>query len=177
MTGVTVHIPTLTTERLTLRAPKLADAAAYGAFMESPRAAGVGGPYPASGAFDKMCNTVGHWHLRGYGRWIIADRETDAALGICGPYYPVDWPAPEMAWTVFEGAEGRGIALEAVTAARRWAYTTLDWDTAISLIIDGNIRSCALAERLGCTRDGSYDSPQYGAMQVWRHPARAEVLA
>ncbi|WP_424976274.1 GNAT family N-acetyltransferase [Dinoroseobacter sp. S124A] len=177
MTGTTLHIPTLTTERLTLRAPRAEDAAAYGAFLESPRSAGVGGPYKATDAFDRMCGTVGHWHLRGYGRWMIADRETDAALGICGPYFPETWPAPELAWSVFGGAEGRGIAREAVIVARRWAYETLGWDRPISLIIDGNTRSFALAERLGCQQDGTYDSPYYGAMQVWRHPARAEVLA
>lgn len=177
MTGTTVHIPTLTTERLTLRAPRPEDAETYGAFLESPRSAGVGGPYKAADAFERMCSTVGHWHMRGYGRWIIAERDTDAALGICGPYYPIDWPAPEFAWTVFGGSEGRGIAFEAVTEARRWTYTTLGWETAISLIIEGNSRSFALAERLGCTRDGTYQSPHYGAMQIWRHPGPAEVLA
>jgi ribosomal-protein-alanine N-acetyltransferase len=177
MTGTTVHIPTLTTGRLTLRAPKPADADAYGAFLESPRSAGVGGPYMATDAFDKMCNMVGHWHLRGYGRWMIADRATDAALGLCGPFFPEGWPAPEFAWTVFEAAEGRGIAFEAVTEARRWAYATLGWDTAISLVIAGNTRSNALAERLGCTRDGTYDSPHFGAMDVWRHPGPQECAA
>ncbi|WP_424969856.1 GNAT family N-acetyltransferase [Dinoroseobacter sp. S76] len=177
MTGTTLHIPTLETERLILRAPRNADAGAYGAFLESPRSAGVGGPYKASDAFDRMCNTVGHWYLRGYGRWMIADRETDAALGICGPYFPETWPEPEIAWTVFDGAEGRGIAFEAVTAARRWAYETLGWDSTISLIIAGNTRSFALAERLGCTREGSYESPLYGSMEVCRHPNRTEVLA
>lgn len=166
-----IKIPTLETERLRLRAPTPADEAVYGAFLESPRAAGVGGPFRASDAFDRMAMTVGHWHLRGYGRWIVADKATDAALGLAGPFMPVGWPEPEIAWTLFDGAEGKGYALEAARAARKYAYDVLDWDTVISLILPGNTRSEALAQKLGCTPDGTYTHDRFGPMTIWRHPA------
>ena len=129
------------------------------------------GPYSPVQAFDQLGEIIGHWHLRGYGRFMVADKATDTPLGVIGPFFPPDWPEPEIAWSVFAAAEGRGIALEAARAARAFAYDTLGWTTAISMITDGNDRSSKLAERMGCVREADYVHPEIGAMQVWRHPA------
>jgi ribosomal-protein-alanine N-acetyltransferase len=102
---------------------------------------------------------------------MIADRETDAPLGVVGPYFPEGWPEPEIAWTVFEQAEGRGIAFEAAQEARRFAYETLGWTTAISCTMPENTRSQALAQRMGCVRDGTYGHPEGYTLHIWRHPA------
>lgn len=170
-----IKIPTLETERLRLRSPMPGDEAAYGAFLESPRSAGVGGPFKASDAHTRLMTLVGHWHLRGYGRWMVADKKTDAPLGIAGPFFPNDWPEPEIAWTLFDSAEGHGYAFEAAFAARKYAYDVLDWDTAMSLIIDGNARSEALAKRLGCTTEGVFTHAEFGSMNLWRHPGPEAV--
>ena len=69
-----------------------------------------------------------------------------------------------------EHAEGRGIAREAALASRRYAYDTLGWTTAISLISHDNLRSQALAERLGAVREDDYEHPSYGSMRIYRHP-------
>ena len=164
-------IPTLTTDRLTLRAPRSDDFEAYADFRTSDRARTVGGPYSRAQAFEQLCAIIGHWSLRGYGRWMVADQETDAPLGIVGIYYPEDWPEPEIAWSVFAEAEGRGIAEEAARAARSYAYDTLGWTTVMSLIDPANARSVALARRLGCTDGETYDHPTFGTMHIWRHPA------
>ena len=169
-------IPTLHTERLILRAPRAEDFDAYAAFRASDRAKSVGGPYSRAQAFEQLCSIVGHWHLRGYGRWMVADRETDAPLGIVGLYYPEDWPEPELAWSLFEAAEGRGIAFEAAQAARDYAYDIMGWSTAISLIDPANSRSVALARRMGCTDGETFTHPTFGVMHIWRHPA-PEVAA
>ena len=92
------------------------------------------------------------------------------ALGVVGPFYPETWPEPEIAWTMFAAAEGRGYAYEAALAARRYAYETLGFETIISLIADGNARSIALARRLGATFEREYTHPLLGSMQLWRHP-------
>lgn len=168
--ATTIEIPTLYTERLNLRAPVLSDLDAVAEYRASVRTRYVGGVMSRSQSFDSLCGLVGHWQLRGYGRWIIADGKTDAPLGVVGPFFPENWPEPEIAWTVFAAAEGRGIAFEAALAARSYAYETLGWTTAISLITSGNDRSIALAKRLGCHFDKVLDHSDYGAMEVWRHP-------
>lgn len=173
----TLNIPRLTTERLILRAPVMSDFPAFAAFRADPlRSLGVGGPVGEAQAFEKFGEIIGHWHLRGFGRFLVADRATDAPLGVVGPYHPPDWPEPEIAWSVFAQGEGKSIAFEAATAARHWAYQTLGWTTAISMVITGNTRSSALAARLGCTRQTDYVHPDLGAMEQWRHPAPQEVL-
>jgi RimJ/RimL family protein N-acetyltransferase len=170
-------IPTLTTQRLTLRAPRLTDFDAYAGFRASDRAHFVGGPNTDIQAWGQFIGLAGQWTIRGYGRWIVADRETDAPLGVVGLLYPIGWPEPEIAWSMFAAAEGRGLAHEAALAARRYAYGTAGWTTAISLIDPANTRSTALAGRLGCHPDGTYQHAIFGAMQIWRHPAPAQGLA
>lgn len=169
MTGTTLHIPTLTTERLTLRAPVFEDFDAYADFRGSERATFVGGPHSRVKSFDKLCEIVGHWHLRGYGRWIVTDTGTGAPLGLVGIYYPEDWPEPELAWSLFEAGEGRSIAYEAALAARSYAYDTLGWTRLISCVSPDNSRSVALAKRLNAKFDYTYDHPELGPLDVWLH--------
>ncbi len=162
-------VPELLTERLRMRAPRAEDFDAYAAFCASPRSAGVGGPYARDRAWTLLCAVAGQWALRGYGRWLVADRQTDRPLGIVGLHHPSEWPEPEIGWSVFEEAEGRGVAFEAAVAARAYAYGTLGWPTVMSLIADDNPRSAALAKRMGATPDGVFRHPDYGPLNIWRH--------
>lgn len=167
------NIPTIETENLRLRAPCMADMDAYVTFAASDASRTVGGPFSLDQVFVKLAAVAGHWNLRGYGRFLVADKATDDALGIVGPYYPANWIAPEIAWTVFGGAEGRGVAFEAATATRQWAYETLGWDNAISCISADNTRSQRLAERLGAVKEETpFTHPEYGVLEIWRHPSR-----
>jgi RimJ/RimL family protein N-acetyltransferase len=166
----TLAIPTVETARLRLRAPVRADFPAYAAFRGSERSRILGGPHAPADAFEQLAAIVGHWQLNGFGRWIVAHRETDESLGVVGLFRPLDWPEPEIAWSVFGEAEGKGIAFEAAVAARDFAYGALGWTTAISLIAEANARSIALAGRMGCRMDGIFEHPKYGRMRIWRHP-------
>ena len=169
MSETVIRIPTLRTERLALRAPKAEDFETYVAFRGSERAKGIGGPYDRITSFSDFCEMIGHWVVRGYARWIVADPTTDKPLGAVGLMYPEDWPEPEIAWTVFDGAEGRGIAYEAALAARDYAYKTLGWSTIISCTVPDNVRSIALAKRMGAIYENDYEHPEIGPLNVWRH--------
>lgn len=165
-------IPVIETERLRLRGPKVSDFETMAAFLASPRAAFVGGTVPRVQAWRAFGHLTGHWALRGYSMFIIADKTTDAALGMSGPYFPEGWPEPEIGWSIWAAeAEGKGIAFEAASAARRWAYDALGWTTAISLIVDGNARSEALAARMGCILEGEFIHEVYGKSRIFRHPS------
>ena len=165
-----VQIPVFETGRIRLRAPRFEDLDAFYRFRSSERAAGVGGPHPDKAeALVKLESLMGHWQTRGYGRWLVADRETDAPLGVVGLMYPLDWPEPEIAWSLFDGAEGRGLAYEAAVFSRAYAYEVLGWRTAISCTTPDNTRSKALALRMGATYEGDYNPPACGLMNGWRH--------
>ena len=163
-------IPTLTTERLTLRAPKPGDFDAFAAFRGGPRSAYVGGPFDRVQAFNQFCALWGHWDMRGFGRWIVAETASDTPLGVVGLFQPEDWPEPELAWSLFDGAEGKGYAVEAATAARAYAFQTLGWTRLVSFVSVKNMRSIALAERMGATRTRGFTHPAYGQLQCYVHP-------
>lgn len=170
-------IPTLTAGRLTLRPPRLSDFDAFAAFRAGPQMAHLGGPEDRATAWHHLTAIAGQWALRGYGRWIVTLTGADAPLGVVGLHHPDDWPEAELGWSVFAEAQGRGIAHEAALAARDHAYGALGRTTLVSLIAEGNVRSEALARRLGARPDGAFHHAKYGAMTVWRHPAPASGAA
>lgn len=169
--------PVLTTARLRLRAPEAGDWPAWRGFALSSRAALLG-PFDAFSAWHAFGHAIGHWVLRGFGWFALTLREAgDAAIGLAGPWRPETWPEPEIGWALFSRAhEGRGLAAEAVSALRDFAWHTLGWTTAVSYIDPENTRSLALARRLGARLDP--DAPRLPAApraQVWRHPAPEAV--
>ena len=168
-------IPTLTTERLILRAPEACDIAPFAAFYASERSHFVGGPLTAEGSWRMLAMEIGHWTLKGFGRWIAETRNTGEAVGLIGLFEPEGWPEPEIGWDLFNGFEGKGYATEAGHAARAYAYDILGWPTAISLVKPGNDGSAAVAKRLGAYPDGSITHERHGPMYVYRHPAPVEL--
>ncbi len=165
-------IPRIETPRLVLRAPRASDFDGFAAYLGSDRSRFTGGPVDRNQAWRAFGHIAGHWVFRGYGVFVIEHRGTGKAIGTSGPWFPEGWPEPEIAWTLWEtGFEGQGLAAEAALAGRGWAYEALGWTTAISLILDGNTRSEALAQRLGCVRVGGFTHAQFGPSGLWRHPA------
>ena len=168
---LTLSIPTLETERLILRAPQESDFAAENAFFETDASRFVGGPKKPHQTWRYMAMMIGHWALRGYGFWALEDKATGAYLGRVGLWFPHGWLESEVGWTLMPTATGHGYATEAALAARAHAYDILGWDTAISQINPDNMASKAVAQRLGATFEKTYDDPEYGPIEVWRHPA------
>ena len=78
------------------------------------------------------------------------------------------WPGVELAWHLFEGAEGNGYATEAALAVKYWARETLGISTLHSYIDVGNTASQAVAQRLGAVRDGTRAAHEPDA-EVWVH--------
>ncbi|MEM6388062.1 MAG: GNAT family N-acetyltransferase [Pseudomonadota bacterium] len=167
---VDFRIPELETARLRLRLPRLDDLPAHAEFRTSPRSKGVGGPFDHASSFGHLAGIIGQWQLRGYGRWMVADKATDEPYGIVGVYHPDDWPEPEIGWSVYGAAEGRGIAHEAALATREFVYSVLGWTRIVSLIMEDNTRSIHLAERMGCTKTTPFVHPDLGTLNIWVHP-------
>ena len=165
------NAPVLDTPRLILRGPSARDIEPMIAFLlDQTRAAGFGASPDRGDAWRWFALNVGHWHIHGYGYFTIEDRETGQPAGITGIWNPEGWPEPELGWVVFDGFEGRGIACEAATRARHYAYEGLGLTTLTSNIKPGNTRSIALAERLGAWFEREYDNIQMGRDFLYRHP-------
>ncbi|UWQ78859.1 GNAT family N-acetyltransferase [Leisingera sp. S132] len=142
-------IPTLQTERLTLRAPKLEDFEHWAGFFASERARYERGILPRGEAWKVWAGDVALWTLRGYGPFGLEVRETGAYAGEVGIYQPDGYPGPELGWFVIPEAEGKGYAAEAARAVMAWARRAFGWDSLINIIDPGNTRSIALGQRLG----------------------------
>lgn len=166
----THEFPVIETDRLILRGPDPSDWETDRGFRMSERSRHVGGPYTEAEAFLKFSARWGHWAIRGFGGFVVIDRETENRLGVVGPLYPVGWAEPELGWVVYEGAEGHGYAYEAALAARSYVYSELGWTTAISYVGPENHRSIALAKRLGCFEVTDVAHPFDEPCLVFRHP-------
>ena len=159
-------IPVLTTDRLTLRAPRRSDAGAVCGFFASDRSAIIGGPSDEAGAWRRFGSLAGGWVICGFGWWLIADRETDTPLGMAGIHHPTYKPQRELGWFLTGDAEGKGLATEAAAAARDWAFANLNAEPLVSYIGDDNPRSQAVARRLGARLDGP---SIWDGVSIWRH--------
>ncbi len=168
-------IPILETDRLILRGVEADDFEAYAAFRASDRAKTLGGPFTRAQAFSQFTSLIGHWAMRGYGRWLVTDKTNGDAYGIVGLLYPEGWPEPELAWSLYDNGEGKGIAFEAAIAARDYAYNALNMGPLISLVAKDNLRSTMLAERLGATYEKDVELLSFGATPLWRHPKEAQA--
>lgn len=165
------EIPTLTTDRLIMRAPAARDLEPFVEFFTSDRAEFVGGKRTPDVAWRLFASEIGHWHITGCGMWTVTMNNDDTPLGLVGCWYPGDWPEREIGWLIWQNAEGKGIAQEAAKAARDHAYSVFGWETAVSYIDQKNTRSIALAERLGATHDPKATFPRGHNGLVYRHPA------
>ncbi|MAY89303.1 MAG: GNAT family N-acetyltransferase [Pseudooceanicola sp.] len=169
------QIPTLETQRLILRAPREDDVPAFAAFYASDAARYVGGPLQEFEVWRYLAQVLGHWQLRGFGRWIVESKDAPGAIGLVGLHAPMDWPEPEVGWFIWSGT-GQGYAVEAGHAARGFAYDTLGLTTLISSIAPGNVGSIRVAERLGARREADdFVHPTFGTMGLWRHPSADQI--
>ncbi len=171
---MSVTIPVLETRRLILRGPEPEDYPSFKSTFTSYRARFMGGPLNPYETWMLYAAEIGHWQIRGYGMWMIQDKDTDRTYGMAGGWKPAMWPEAEIAWVIWPEVAGRGIALEATHAAREYFYRTLGWETAVSYIDPKNLDSIRLAERLGARRDKTAPTVD-GHDAVYRHPSPAEL--
>jgi RimJ/RimL family protein N-acetyltransferase len=155
-----IPIPTLTTERLILRAFRDDDLDAYAEMCADPevmRYLGEGKPLSRFEAWRQMAFFMGHWQLRGFGLWALEEKESGRFIGRAGLLQPEGWPGFEVGWTLGRASWGKGYATEAAREALRYAFEVLDRDHVISLIRPDNHPSIRVAERLGEQLEGEVE--------------------
>ena len=164
-------LPTLCTERLILRAPKLSDFEHWAAFFASPRADHERGQKDRAEAWRYWAADVALWTLRGYGAFGLDDRDTGAYVGEVGIYNPEGYPEREIGWFTTPAAEGKGYAHEAALAIMTWARESFGWDRLVNIIDPLNDRSIALGLRLGGVIDPTLPGTDPGDVVI-RHDLR-----
>jgi RimJ/RimL family protein N-acetyltransferase len=100
-------------------------------------------------AWRHMASIIGHWQIRGYGFFSVEEKASGNWVGRVGPWYPEGWPEPEVGWTISPDYWGKGFATEAGRAAVEYVFRELGWKRVVHVILDGNERSVAVAEKVG----------------------------
>ncbi|SOH92359.1 Protein N-acetyltransferase, RimJ/RimL family [Monaibacterium marinum] len=171
-------IPTLTTDRLILRAHGDADIAASRALWSEPEVVHrIGRPAPGlRDARERVMRYLGHWHLEGFGYWAACDRSDGSYLGEVGlsrflrEMTPPLGNAPEAGWVMSTATHGRGLGGEAVAAMLQWADRHIDSDHSVCILDPEHLASRNLALRAGYSdlRDATYNNEKIRVMRRMR---------
>jgi RimJ/RimL family protein N-acetyltransferase len=145
------------TARLVFHRPKGEDFAESAAMWADPAITRhIGGtPSTAEESWTRLLRNVGHWHMFGYGFWVVRERDSGRFVGEIGIKQArrdgigVDGETPETGWVLACWAHGRGYATEAASAALAWADAKFVWPRTICIIDPENTASRHVAAKLG----------------------------
>lgn len=158
------------TARLRLRRWRDADRAPFAAMSADPQVMEF---FPALLTTDQSNAFIdrieAHWDARGYGNYALEERDTGAFVGLTGLFdvFPEAHFAPsvEIGWRLARPFWSRGYAREAAEAVIAAAFAEHDFPEIVAFTARLNVRSAALMQRLGMTRDPADD---------FEHPRVAE---
>lgn len=167
--------PTLRTERLLLRPFEDSDLDAYAAIVMSAevrRSLHLPDHFSRSDAWQGMAQWRGQWALRGTGQWAMVETESRLLVGRAGLHRPEvpGWPGIEIGWVLDPRWWGRGFATEAGARSIEYAFDQVGVDEVFSVILPENVRSAAVATRLGFTVAESRVLPNFpeSPHDIWR---------
>jgi RimJ/RimL family protein N-acetyltransferase len=145
------------TPRLLLRPHGVADFEAWAVmFQDESLFRFIGAPrFSQEDAWNRLLRYAGHWSLLGFGLFAVFDRQTREFRGEVGfadfhrGLGPGFDDSPEAAWIMTAGAQGRGLAHEAVAAAHAWLDEAQGFPRTVCIIHPDNAPSIRLAQKLG----------------------------
>ncbi len=148
-------VPILRSARLVLRAFRAGDIDDYAVIRAEPEVGRfIDGTLTTEQTWDRMAVMNGQWSLRGYGVFALEHAATGRVVGHAGLLHPIDWPGPEIAYSIGSAHWGQGLAPEAARTVRDWAFTSRELPALASFIDPLNVRSTRVAEKLGAKREG-----------------------
>lgn len=121
----------------------------------------------AEDSWCQMAFTLGHWQLLGYGAWALEEKESDRFMGFAGLLHAPDrpcWPTLEIGWKFDKPFWGKGYATEAARTAQDYAFRETGADRVCSLILDKNLASIRIAEKLGQSYERSLPDYHEGCL-------------
>lgn len=182
------RIPTVSTDRLTLRGFGASDQAAYAALRADPDVVRFlpGGealvPFAAEIAASRIAAFREGWK-RGFGVWAVEERSTGAFVGQAGLAAMERSAEVEVLYALARPFWGRGYAREAAAAALRFGFDTVGLDRIVGYVVPGNGASVRVLEAVGLrsTGDTSYNGFTVHGFAIeaadWRSAPSATVAS
>lgn len=165
------EIPTVITDRLRLRAFQASDLDAYATMQANPdvmRYLVTGRTSSRAEVWRTMATSLGGWALRGYGMWACEKIDDGAFVGSVGVFQPLDWPEPEIAYSLDQSFWRQGFATEGARAARDWLFGHFPLPRAASFIRPDNHASKRVTERLGAVCERTFEL-RGATYEYWVH--------
>lgn len=158
------RIPTVTTERLTLRGFETADRPAYAALRGDPEVVRYlpGGealvPFAEEIAASRIAAFREGWK-RGFGVWAVTGTATGEFMGQAGLAAMERSDDIEVLYALARPYWGKGYAREAAAAALRFGFETLGLARIVGFVVPGNQASVRVLEAVGLrpTGDTTYN--------------------
>lgn len=149
--------PRLETERLILRQFRSDDLVADNALWCEPDVYKfvAGKPSTLEDTWRGILQTIGHWHVLGYGYWAIEEKASGRFIGNIGfgdfrrAMVPDMKDTPEAGWVLMTAFHGKGIGTEALRAMLAWGDENLPYAKTACITAPDNVVSNALAKKFG----------------------------
>lgn len=151
-----VKVPTLETERLTLRMWEKKDAAQLYDYAKDPDVGPNAGwkPHSSQGESRLIIDTL----FRVNETWAIVEKETGIVIGSIGlepDKYRPGVSSREMGYSLAKSRWGRGYMTEAAARLIQYAFETLKLEILMIRTSETNIRSQRVIEKSGFTYEGT----------------------
>ncbi len=171
--------PVLQTERLILRPWRESDLEPFAALNADPVVmAHFLKPLDRAESDAFVSRIEAHFAREGFGFWAIEAPGVAELVGLAGlarpPFQTHFTPCVEIGWRLARAFWDRGYATEAAREALRYGFTELGLEEIVSFTVPGNVRSRAVMERLGMTRDPADDFDHPSIPEG--HPFKRHVL-
>ncbi len=152
------RIPPLETDRLTLRAMKVSDAADMFAYAHRPDVTEylVWHPHNRIEETRDYLTEVGRRYRTGdFYDWALVLREDGHMIGTCGfTSFNYNADSGEVGYVLNPAYQGRGLATEALRAVLHFGFTELSLHRIEAHFMEGNTASRRLMERVGMQFEG-----------------------
>lgn len=152
------HIPTLETDRLTLRGMRVSDAPDMYEYARRPSVTEylTWEPHTSVEETKEYLTYVGQRYRTGdFYDWSVVDKASGRMIGTCG-FTSFNCPADsaEIGYVLNPAFQGKGLATEAVRRVLRFGFEELSLHRVEAHFILGNEASHRLMERVGMSFEG-----------------------
>jgi len=149
----------LQTERLLVRELVESDAEAFHAFNSDPEVMRHTGE-PLSRSVDEArqrLRAYPDYREHGYGRWGLERLADGRVVGFNGLKYLPELGETDLGYRLCRDVWGQGLATESSLAIVRHGFEVLGLERIIALVLEANVASIRVLEKVGMRRDGDVE--------------------